>query len=140
MKKLLSIAFALVAMFMITSCSGGPTGDPKADAKAAGDEVINLMKSVKSLDDAKNAETQMKEIQKKYEDFYKAKGDDEFKKFNDACEELGKEPEFAKKMEEAQAGFLKVMQEDAGKLIDEAAEKGKEALEDLGEKAEELAK
>ena len=122
MKKLLSIAFALVAFFIITSCSSGPTGDPKADAKAAGDEVVNLMKSVKSLDDAKNAETQMKEIQKKYEDFYKAKGHDEFKKFSDACDELGKDPEFAKKMAEAQEDFLKVMQEDAGKLLDEAAE------------------
>ena len=88
----------------LAACSSGPTGDVAKDAKAAGEKVISIMKGIKSLDDMKNAEEEMTKIQKEYEDFYKAKGEEELKKFNDALEN---DAELKAEMEKVQEELMK---------------------------------
>ena len=85
MKKFMLMTVAAFCM-CLAAWSSGPTGDVAKDAKAAGEKVISIMKNVKSLDDLKKAEEEFKAVQKEYEDFYKAKGEEELKKFNDALE------------------------------------------------------
>ena len=85
MKKFMLMTVAAFCM-CLAACSSGPTGDVAKDAKAAGEKVISIMKNVKSLDDLKKAEEEFKAVQKEYEDFYKAKVEEELKKFNDALE------------------------------------------------------
>lgn len=84
------------------------TGDPAKDAKMAIQEMIDLMtKDFKSLDEIMNLENELGTIQKKYEDFYKAKSDAELQKFNDELEKLGDDPDMKKQMEEAQQVLMK---------------------------------
>ena len=91
-----------------------PTGDPAADAKQCATEMIELMKTdLKSIADADKMEKDLDALQKKYEDFYKAKGEAELKKFNEECDKLQYDPEIVKKLDEAQ----KVMMENAQKLL-----------------------
>jgi len=105
--KFLSIAFALVVAVMFTACSKGPSGDPAADAKQCATEMIELMKKdIKTLDDVKSLETEVEAIQKKYEDFYKEKGEDQLKKFQDAVAELENDPEIKKQVEDAQQAMM----------------------------------
>ena len=105
--KFLSIAFALVVAVMFTACSKGPSGDPAADAKQCATEMIDLMKKdIKTLDDVKSLETEVEAIQKKYEDFYKEKGEDQLKKFQDAVAELENDPEIKKQVEDAQQAMM----------------------------------
>jgi hypothetical protein len=93
-----------------------PTGDAAADAKQCVEEAIALMKTdLKSIADADKMEKDIDALQKKYEDFYKAKGEAELKKFNDECDKLQNDPEIVKKLDEAQ----KVMMENAQKLLGE---------------------
>lgn len=100
-----------------------PTGDAAADARQAAEEMIALMtKDIKSVADAENIETEMAEIQKKYEDFYKEKGEDALKKFNEELEKLENDPDIKKKVEDAQ----KVMMENAEKLVGEKMEQSAE--------------
>ena len=84
-----------------------PTGDAAADAKQVVEEGIALMtKDIKSVAD----------VEKKYEDFYKEKGEDQLKKFKEEVDKLQNDPEITKKLDEAQ----KVMMEKAQKFIGEA--------------------
>ena len=103
MKKFLLMTVAAFCM-CLAACSSGPTGDVAKDAKAAGEKVISIMKGIKSLDDMKNAEEEMTKIQKEYEDFYKAKGEEELKKFNDALEN---DAELKAEMEKVQEELMK---------------------------------
>ncbi len=117
--KFLSIAFALVVAVMFTACSKGPTGDAAADAKQCATEMIDLMKNVdvsniKTAEDAEKWEKefskQVDELQKKYEDFYKEKGEDKLKEFQKAVEDLENDPEIKKQLEDAQKEMMdKVM-------------------------------
>ncbi|MBO4721914.1 MAG: hypothetical protein J5629_03165 [Muribaculaceae bacterium] len=114
--KFLSIAFALVVAVLFTACSKGPSGDPKADAKQCAQEMVDLMKKdLKTLDDVKSLETEVEALQKKYEDFYKEKGEDQLKEFQKAVEDLENDPEIKKQVEDAQ----KVMMENVTKLMGE---------------------
>ncbi len=103
MKKFLFMTVAAFCM-CLAACSSGPTGDVAKDAKAAGEKVISIMKGIKSLDDMKKAEEEMTKIQKEYEDFYKAKGEEELKKFNDALEN---DAELKAEMEKVQEELMK---------------------------------
>jgi len=85
MKKFLLMTVAAFCM-CLAACTSGPTGDVAKDAKAAGEKVISIMKGIKSMDDMKKAEEEITKVQKEYEDFYKAKGEEELKKFNEALE------------------------------------------------------
>jgi len=125
--KFLSIAFALVVAVMFTACSKGPSGDPAADAKQCATEMIDLMKNVdvsniKTAEDAdkweKEFSKQGEEIQKKYENFYKEKGEDKLNEFKKALDDLENDAEIKKQMEDAQKEMMdkvmKVMTETKG--------------------------
>ena len=103
MKKFMLMTVAAFCM-CLAACSSGPTGDVAKDAKAAGEKVISIMKGIKSMDDMKKAEEEMTKIQKEYEDFYKAKGEEELKKFNDALEN---DAELKAEMEKVQEELMK---------------------------------
>ena len=80
-----------------------PSGDPAKDANQCATEMIDLMnKDIKTLDDVKNLETEVEAIQKKYEDFYKEKGEDQLKKFNEEVAKLENDAELKKQIEDAQ--------------------------------------
>ncbi|MBO4721915.1 MAG: hypothetical protein J5629_03170 [Muribaculaceae bacterium] len=107
-----------------------PTGDAAADAKQAVEEAIVLMNNVdfsnvKTAEDAEKFEAefskQIEELQKKYEDFYKEKGEDALKKFNEECDKLEKDPEISKKMEEAQKAMMEKAQKALEGLMKSAA-------------------
>lgn len=125
--KFLSIAFALVVAVMFTACSKGPSGDPAADAKQCATEMIDLMKNVdvsniKTAEDAdkweKEFTKQGEEIQKKYENFYKEKGEDKLNEFKKALDDLENDAEIKKQLEDAQKEMMdkvmKVMTETKG--------------------------
>ena len=103
MKKFLLMTVAAFCM-CLAACTSGPTGDIAKDAKAAGEKVISIMKGVKSLDDMKKAEEELKAVQKEYEDFYKAKGEEELQKFNDVLEN---DAELKAEMEKVQEEVMK---------------------------------
>lgn len=86
----------------------GPTGDYAYDAKQVGEEVIKmLMRDISSEEDINQMEKDTDALQKKYEDFYKARGEDELKKFNDELEKLVEsDPEFNKRFEEAKKSLM----------------------------------
>ena len=96
-----------------------PTGDAAADAKQCATEMIDLMKNVdvsnlKTAEDAdkweKEFSKQVDDLQKKYEDFYKEKGEDKLKEFQKAVEDLENDPEIKKQLEDAQNQMMeKVM-------------------------------
>ena len=96
-----------------------PTGDASADAKQCATEMIDLMKNVdvsnlKTAEDAdkweKEFSNKVDELQKKYEDFYKEKGEDKLKEFQKAVEDLENDPEIKKQLEDAQNQMMeKVM-------------------------------
>lgn len=104
MKKFLLMTVAAFCMCLAACSGGGPTGDVAKDAKAAGEKVINIMKGIKSMDDMKKAEEEMTKVQKEYEDFYKAKGEEELKKFNEALEN---DKELNAEMEKVQEELMK---------------------------------
>ena len=79
----------------------GPTGDVAKDAKMMAEEALNLMKSFKTGDDYKEFEKKTEELQKEYEDFYKAKGEEELKKFQEELKNVTSTPEFKEKLEGA---------------------------------------
>lgn len=85
-----------------------PTGDIAKDAKAAGEKVISIMKGIKSMDDMNKAEEELTKVQREYEDFYKAKGEEELKKFNDALEN---DTELNAELEKVQEELLKSLKE-----------------------------
>ena len=103
MKKFMLMTVAAFCM-CLAACSSGPTGDVAKDAKAAGEKVISIMKGIKSLDDMKKAEEEMTKVQKEYEEFYKAKGEEELKKFNEALEN---DAELNAEMEKVQEELMK---------------------------------
>ncbi len=96
-----------------------PTGDAAKDAKQCATEMIDLMKNVdvsnlKTAEDAdkweKEFSKQVDDLQKKYEDFYKEKGEDKLKEFQKAVEDLENDPEIKKQLEDAQNQMMeKVM-------------------------------
>ena len=96
-----------------------PTGDAAKDAKQCATEMIDLMKNVdvsnlKTAEDAdkweKEFSNKVDELQKKYEDFYKEKGEDKLKEFQKAVEDLENDPEIKKQLEDAQNQMMeKVM-------------------------------
>ena len=96
-----------------------PTGDAAADAKQCATEMIDLMKNVdvsnlKTAEDAdkweKEFSNKVDELQKKYEDFYKEKGEDKLKEFQKAVEDLENDPAIKKQLEDAQNQMMeKVM-------------------------------
>lgn len=83
----------------------GPTGDYAYDAKQVGEEVIKiLMRDINSEEDIIQMEKDTDALQKKYEDFYKARGgENEWKKFNEELEKMGTDPVFSKRFEAAKA-------------------------------------
>lgn len=104
-----------------------PTGDAAADAKQCATEMIDLMKNVdvsniKTAEDAdkweKEFSKQGEEIQKKYENFYKEKGEDKLNEFKKALDDLENDAEIKKQMEDAQKEMMdkvmKVMTETKG--------------------------
>jgi cell division protein ZapA (FtsZ GTPase activity inhibitor) len=103
MKKFLLMTVAAFCM-CLAACTSGPTGDVAKDAKAAGEKVISIMKGIKSMDDMKKAEEEISKVQKEYEDFYKAKGEEELKKFNEALEN---DKELNAEMEKVQEELMK---------------------------------
>lgn len=103
MKKFLLMTVAAFSM-CLAACTSGPTGDVAKDAKAAGEKVISIMKGIKSMDDMKKAEEEITKVQKEYEDFYKAKGEEELKKFNEAREN---DKELNAEMEKVQEELMK---------------------------------
>ena len=103
MKKFLLMTVAAFSM-CLAACTSGPTGDVAKDAKAAGEKVISIMKGIKSMDDMKKAEEEITKVQKEYEDFYKAKGEEELKKFNEALEN---DKELNAEMEKVQEELMK---------------------------------
>jgi len=87
MKKKLSIIFAFTLAFLLFSCttsnsSDGPTGDPTKDSEVVCQKIISIIKNVKTLEDAKKAETSSDSIKNIYREFYKAKGESEFEEFD----------------------------------------------------------
>ena len=96
-----------------------PTGDAAKDAKQCATEMIDLMKNVdvsnlKTAEDAdkweKEFSNKVDELQKKYEDFYKEKGEDKLKEFQKAVEDLENDPAIKKQLEDAQNQMMeKVM-------------------------------
>ena len=110
MKKFLLMTVAAFCM-CLAACSSGPSGDPAKDARTIADQVISKMESVKTMDDAKNLEQEIEKIQKEYEEFYKAKGEEELQKFKDAFDALENDAEIKAKMEKAQEAMMKVMME-----------------------------
>lgn len=103
MKKFMLMTVAAFCM-CLAACTSGPTGDVAKDAKAAGERVISIMKGIKSMDDMKKAEEEITKVQKEYEDFYKAKGEEELKKFNEALEN---DKELNAEMEKVQEELMK---------------------------------
>ena len=79
----------------------GPTGDVAKDAKMMVEEGLNLMKSFKAGDDVKEFEKKAEEREKEYMDFYKAKGEEELKKFQEEVEKVTNSPEFKEKLMKA---------------------------------------
>ena len=77
---------------------------------------------IKSVDDVKGLEKEMKEIQDKYEKFYKEKGEEELKKFNEEVEKLENDPEIKKQVEEAQEQMMKNAEKFAKDLMGESDE------------------
>ena len=96
-----------------------PTGDAAKDAKQCATEMIDLMKNVdvsnlKTAEDAdkweKEFSNKVDDLQKKYEDFYKEKGEDKLKEFQKAVEDLENDPAIKKQLEDAQNQMMeKVM-------------------------------
>lgn len=118
-----------------------PTGDATADAKQCVEEAIALMdKDFNSVEEMEQIGKDAEAIQKKYEDFYKAKGEDQLKLFQDEVNKLEKDPEISKKFEEAQKKFEDKALEFAKSELNKAAEKGKEELNKAAEKVTEKGK
>lgn len=93
--------------FTLQGAVEGPTGDYVKDAKQVGEEVIKiLMRDIHSEDDINQMEKDTDALQKKYEDFYKARGEEELKKFNEALDKLDADPVFSKRFEEAKKSLM----------------------------------
>ena len=113
-----------------------PTGDAAADAKQCVEEFVDHMnkgiEEMKSPEDALKFEDKVEEImmnvEKKYEDFYKAKGDDQLKLFKDELDKLEKDPEIAKKVE----GIMT----NAQKKVEELTKAAEKAVNEVQEKVE----
>lgn len=86
----------------------GPTGDYVKDAKQVGEEVIKiLMRDINSEEDINQMEKDTDALQKKYEDFYKARGgENEWKKFNEELDKLDADPVFSKRFEAAKKNLM----------------------------------
>ena len=111
-----------------------PTGDAAADAKQCVEEFVDQMnkgiEEMKSPEDALKFDDKVEEImmnvEKKYEDFYKAKGDDQLKLFKEEFDKLEKDPEISKKVDEIMVNAQKKVEEltkAAEKTVNEAQEK-----------------
>lgn len=64
------------------------------------------MRDINSEDDINQMEKDTDALQKKYEDFYKARGEEELKKFNEALDKLDADPVFSKRFEEAKKSLM----------------------------------
>lgn len=92
----------------------GPTGDYAYDAKQVGEKLISFFsREIKSENDLKKIEEEMDAFQNLYDDYYKAKGEDAMMKFEKELDNLMKDSDFAKRLEEAQ----KLFDENCSKLI-----------------------
>ena len=77
----------------------GPTGDYAKDARQAGEKILEILnRDIKSIDDLEQMEKDIEALQKKYEDFYKARGEEELKKFNAALNALEHDNEISKSL------------------------------------------
>lgn len=84
----------------------GPTGDYAYDAKQVGEKLISFFsREIKSENDLKKIEEEMDAFQNLYDDYYKAKGEDAMMKFEKELDNLMKDSDFAKRLEEAQKLF-----------------------------------
>ncbi len=94
--------------FKLQGAVEGPTGDYVKDAKQVGEEVIKiLMRDINSEEDINQMEKDTDALQKKYEDFYKARGgENEWKKFNEELEKLESDPVFSKRFEAAKKSLM----------------------------------
>ena len=113
MKKLVFMMACLVAM-ALASCSttpSGPTGDVDKDAKAAVEKVVKIIEDADftNLEAVAGLEKEFTAVQKEYEDFYKAKGDDELAKFNEALEKAGADANIEALMEKKQKEAMKAL-------------------------------
>lgn len=125
--KFLSFLMAIAVALAFTSCKDNSksssnesgsgsgdkdktelTGDPAKDARMAVDEMIEYINNVeiKTEADLEKYEKGIQEIQDKYEKYYKDKGEDAYKKFQEADEKLKDDPEVSKKIEEAMGKMM----------------------------------
>lgn len=92
----------------------GPTGDYAYDANQVGEKLISFFsREIKSENDLKKIEEEMDAFLNLYDDYYKAKGEDAMMKFEKELDDLMKDSDFAKRLEEAQ----KLFDENCSKLI-----------------------
>ena len=68
-----------------SNLSAEPTGDIEADAINVARLFITLLNSMQSQDDLTNANEKFMAISSKFEEYYKAKGDDAYMAFQNAC-------------------------------------------------------
>lgn len=96
------------------------TGDPAKDARQCATEMIDLMKNIdisniKTAEDVEKWEKEytkkIEDLQKKYEDFYKEKGEPELKKFKEEVDKLENDPEIKKQLEDAQNKMMEKVTE-----------------------------
>lgn len=106
MKKKFSIIFASMLAFFLFSCTtsnstDNPTGDPIKDSEVVCQKIIRIIKSVKTLEDAKKAEVSSDSIKNIYREFYKAKGESEFEEFDNILKkQLWRSKEFKKALDD----------------------------------------
>lgn len=89
----------------------GPTGYPKADARRALNELIELIEDaeISDQDDLDRLEYDMKEIQNKYEDYYRERN--RLDEFNYEIENLENDPEMKRRVERASERLLNLAQD-----------------------------
>lgn len=78
-----------------------PTGDAAKDAQMFAEEMLNCINNFKAGDDMNVFVKKGEEIEKKYEEFYKAKGEEDLKKFQEELKNVSTSPEFIEKYKKA---------------------------------------
>lgn len=93
------------------SYSMGPIGYPKADARRALNELIELIEDaeISNQDDLDRLEYDMKEIQNKYEDYYRERN--QLDEFNYEIEKLENDPKMKRRVERAIEKLLNLAQD-----------------------------
>ncbi len=96
--------------------SAEPTGNPETDAIALARHIIAIMNSVQTQDDYAKANDKFVTSVKNFEDYYKAKGDEAYLKFQNACNDY----EITAEVKEAQDEMMKRINESNNDQVTEA--------------------